>query len=204
MKKASTSRLKKLPLLLGTLLIISVAAYGTRAYFSDSAQLQGNIELSLGNVDITSTATDWTYQTVAGTNTNSEANENLSLETSVGGKIIAENVRPGDSFTREYTITNNGSLEVNIKKLDNFTTGTDGTVGVYQDGPFTITIEALEAEVILAPGDTKDIDMTITVDPEAIDNTYNAKADATGDINYIAKSYMENVITVKAVQTNVE
>lgn len=107
MKKASASRLKKLPLLLGTLLIISVAAYGTRAYFSDSAKQQANIVLELGNVEISTEDSEWVPTSngddliVSGKD---EKTKNYSFE----------NVKPGDFFTRQYTIENTGSLDTNV------------------------------------------------------------------------------------------
>lgn len=59
--KTTSKKRKKLPLLLGALLLISLVAYGTRAYFSDSATEQAGIKLELGNVKIESVSTGWEY-----------------------------------------------------------------------------------------------------------------------------------------------
>ncbi|AGY82835.1 TasA family protein [Carnobacterium inhibens] len=216
MKKESASRRKKLPLLLGALLIISVAAYGTRAYFSDSAQMQGNIELELGDVKITSTADAWKPAPMDGsTNTDKEANVNLNSSVINDGKLTGieyTNVRPGDSFTREYTITNNGSLDVNVNlnPSPDFT-GSDVEVisenNVYRDGPFTFTIEGLDLKAPILfnkDNNSKKITVVITVDPETVGNEYNKKSISYQGYNEMAKKYLGNIVEVTAVQTNVK
>ena len=204
MKKESASRRKKLPLLLGALLIISVAAYGTRAYFSDSAQMQGNIELSLGDVDITTTdESGWTYQPVSASTTNPEQNLNLSSGTKIG-EIIPNgtkltNVRPGDSFTKKYTIKNNGSLDVKLdlvaKKQNHKITAKE-----YPYGAYTITIDdILGTDTVLIPEDTKDINITIAVKEDIDNSTYNVKDTPEKTV----ANFLNEFLTVEAVQSNV-
>ncbi|MBT2731133.1 M73 family metallopeptidase [Carnobacterium sp. ISL-102] len=202
MKKTSTNnRRKKLPLLLGALLIISVAAYGTRAYFSDSATVQGDIQLSLGNVDITtSNDANWEYTPIEGMDTRAEDNLDLDSSTSDTTGQKYTNVRPGDSFTRSYTITNIGSLE---SKVNLSTTKYDLSVlenDSVDDGAFTVSIENLENEFILDAKDGEDssktFKVTIKVDLDAKDSiSYN-------NANKETVNYLEQAISVKAVQTN--
>ncbi|WP_407370929.1 TasA family protein [Carnobacterium sp.] len=204
MKKAQASRLKKLPLLLGTLLIISVAAYGTRAYFSDSAKQQGNIELSLGTVDIsTDNTTMWEYKPLTtGDNLDvTKAKNDKLVEVKQEDNVKYTNVRPGDSFVRTYSIKNTGSLDVKVNLSSANIPVQLSTVeknGEFTDGPFKITIKGLEENFLLAPDVEKTYTVAITVDP-LIGNEFNATA---LDQAKFTKDYLKEAITVKAVQTN--
>lgn len=207
MKKTSKSRMKKLPILLGTLLIISVAAYGTRAYFSDSATVQGDIALELGTVDIeTVYAQGWTPVAVAGTSVTAEVNNKLGKDES---NQVFKNVRPGDAFTKVYTLNNKGTLDV---KVNTSTYTTDFPSAGLQDGPFTITLQevtangtkALEKTYNLSQNDSKKFLATIKVDPDKVGDTYNK-----GNLNYkalnpdkTAVDYFSKQFSVTAVQTN--
>lgn len=207
MKKASASRMKKLPILLGTLLIISVAAYGTRAYFSDSAKQQANIVLELGNVDISTDKTsDWDYEPlkdIKGLDNANYYNDRLIQETKVNDKKLDadnkeftfRNVRPGDSFKRDYTIKNNGSLDAKIDVvLSNSNINIED--GVYSDDPFTVTVSGLDETSVLEAGEEEIYTVTITV-KETIGDKFNAK-----NPNEIVADYLSRNVTVKAIQEN--
>lgn len=205
MKKVSVSRLKKLPLLLGTLLIVSVAAYGTRAYFSDSATQQGDIQLSLGTVDISTDKTsEWQYTPLTtGDNLdeNNVKNEKLGESMTDKGKIYT-NVRPGDSFVRTYSIQNTGTLDVKVELSSaNIPVALSGigNNSVHPDGPFNITVNGLKDKFTLAPEQELTYTVTITVDPK-VNNTFNAAQQLNQ--NTITKNYLEQAITIKAVQMN--
>lgn len=215
MKKESTSRRKKLPLLLGALLIISVAAYGTRAYFSDSASLQGDIQLSLGDVNISTDSTkSWKYEPIAITETDLDKNDNLGATVESDGSIEDAtniiNVRPGDSFTRTYIIENTGSLDVDVN-LESANTPIPLTlienVNNQPDGPFTINIKDLEGNFVLegkkdGKVDKKEFTITITVDPTVVGNSYNLSHNDYLPGNKTTVNYLENTISVNAEQRN--
>ncbi|AEB30255.1 hypothetical protein CAR_c15970 [Carnobacterium sp. 17-4] len=188
MKKASASRMKKLPILLGTLLIISVAAYGTRAYFSDSAKQQANIVLELGNVEISTEDSEW-VPTAAGTDLNKlgkdEKTQNYSFK----------NVKPGDFFTRHYTIKNTGSLDTNVTleysgkmnptkeplKLDSLTQEQINGEHPIKGTPFIITIKDFKNKLVLKANSGEDSQTTYTVvikvdENAAADFNINTKA----------------------------
>ena len=121
MKKTSANnRRKKLPLLLGALLIISVAAYGTRAYFSDSATQQADIKLELGNLEIESVVEPvktWIYAPVDNKANNvlmgaSDVKAGMSISNAQALNIT--NVQPGDQFERTFTFKNVGTLEQKV------------------------------------------------------------------------------------------
>ncbi|MEK6189960.1 MAG: CalY family protein, partial [Carnobacterium alterfunditum] len=178
MKKTSANnRRKKLPLLLGALLVISVAAYGTRAYFSDSTKQQANIELELGNVEITTEETAWTSKS---SNTESEL---FTLENGTQKYTSLTNVKPGDAFTRKYTIKNTGSLkvEVGINYTGKYSALSDGNYDAtnkkftVKDGPFLISIAGLENNFKLAANAFTTYDITVAVDENASNELYNNK-----------------------------
>lgn len=204
MKKESASRRKKLPLLLGALLIISVAAYGTRAYFSDSATQQGNIQLSLGDVDIsTDNTSTWNYTPLEiGDNIDSTKAKNEKLNiVEKDGAMFYSNVRPGDSFTRTYSIKNNGSLDVNVQLSSAnipIPIATNGDPIKYEDGPFKISVSGLKNNFTLNPDQELTYTVVITVDT-TVGNSANMN-----QINQdkITKDYLKKAITIKAVQTN--
>ncbi|MER2002350.1 MAG: hypothetical protein ABS862_06980 [Carnobacterium inhibens] len=209
MKKESASRRKKLPLLLGALLIISVAAYGTRAYFSDSAQMQGNIQLSLGDVDIsTDGTTSWIYKPLQVTGTSLDKNDSLGATVESDGSIKnAENitsVRPGDSFTRTYSIKNNGSLDVKVKLTSKEALGQLSNYSdkvLPDDGAFTTTITGLKDEFPLKSKESKTFDVTITV-KTTVGDSFNTGSNKYEIGNKTAVNYLEKAININAEQTN--
>ncbi|WP_035052120.1 hypothetical protein [Carnobacterium pleistocenium] len=212
MKKTSVNRRKKLPLLLGALLIISVAAYGTRAYFSDSSTVQGDIQLSLGNVDIKTSDTEWAYSSIAGTNVenqvikenNGDLGETIIASNTSGNDAISyTNVRPGDSFTKTYTLENSGSLEatVNIESDFDFSILDNKS---YSDGPFSIKVNDLKDTYTLKRNESKNFTVIITVDPDLVTNEFNKGNSSFVPNNKITVDYLEKAFTINAVQTNVK
>ena len=221
MKKESASRRKKLPLLLGALLIISVAAYGTRAYFSDSTKQQANIELELGDVEISTDKTsDWKYTPLKiGNNLDAANAVNEQLDPSIksGGNIVKDtkvtNVRPGDSFTREYVIENTGSLDVKVgleysgqlvqSPLPIKLEGAEINIPniKVEDTPFLISISGLQTNFILKPKGTEKYTVTITVDEQA-NNDYNINNKKSADLDKFTSDFLKETLSIKAVQTN--
>lgn len=206
MKKESTSRRKKLPLLLGALLIISVAAYGTRAYFSDSAPQQANIELKLGNVEITTKESTWEV---------SNDTESTFSTVKKGDQEYTSftNVKPGDSFTRKYTIENTGSLDAIVELnysgkfaakdvvANSVSNSNDEYNFIVEDteGPFLISVKGISKEFQLEPTQSEEYDVTITVDPDADNKAYNKKND---NIDTVVSNFLSETITVTANQKN--
>lgn len=218
MKKTSANnRRKKLPLLLGALLIISVAAYGTRAYFSDSATEQADIQLSLGNLDIQSEVSTWKY-TSTGKNINSAL---LAGTTSVAANpdLTAGNaknitkVQPGDQFERIFEFKNVGSLE-QVVTVDN-------KVLSAADSIFKVDFKQLDKDgneltevgsaKIISGGSVK-YKMIISVKTDdSFDATHNQKnsKNITNDLIFNAlqddegtTDTIENAVTVTANQVN--
>lgn len=207
MKKESASRRKKLPLLLGALLIISVAAYGTRAYFSDSAQMQANIVLELGNVKVTADGGSWV-------STASGENELVDNGKDDNGNHLFKNVKPGDFFKRTYTIENKGSLKSNIKlkykgnymksqegvALESLPGQLKSTPHRIPDTPFIVTINGLQTEYTLEPSQQVNYDVIISVDKDAGKSFNNTNG--TVDVTELANTFLNETLVIEANQAN--
>ena len=119
---------KYYPLIVGLVLLISVAAYGTRAYFSDSTSQEAGIELTLGNVHVTGSSNEWFYNIEQGDHINHDLSvegkaEKDDTKSKIDVKAVNEkldkfvdikNARPGDSFKKTFTFTNKGTLSQNL------------------------------------------------------------------------------------------
>ncbi len=208
--------MKKLPILLGTLLIISVAAYGTRAYFSDSASQQANIELTLGDVEISTDKTkEWKYTPLlTGNNLDTAKAKNTKLgKTKSDDTMVYTNVRPGDSFTREYVIENTGSLDLKVE-LEYSGQFSDTVLPLKSVGaeisktnvkvkgtPFLISVNGLLTNFTLKPKATEKYTVTITVDEEA-NNDFNLNNKKTNDLDKFTSDFVKETLNIKAVQMN--
>lgn len=119
------------PLIVGLVLLISVAAYGTRAYFSDSTSEEANIKLTLGRIDIESNPTVWGYKPETKENTQLKNAEGKKITTNnLTEKLEVENVRPGDAFIKEFTFTNNSNLDAKVSIKQNITAAQNGIFDV--------------------------------------------------------------------------
>lgn len=189
MKKKTSQKRNKLPLLLGALLLISLAAYGTRAYFSDSATEQTGIELKLGNVQIISKSSGWTY------NKEGKAGQ-ATLHKLEGEKVSYTNVSSGDTFTKKFVFKNVGNLRAQIKigeqniveHPDANSLSNENQAYSYNEGPYAIEIisnngkfDDLVTGTSIEPGGTLEFEMKISPFTD-LDNKYNDNKDG-GDKN---------------------
>ena len=181
------------PLIVGVVLLVSVAAYGTRAYFSDSTEEQANIKLTLGNVEVKSESSEWKYEpnesaSIYNDQLQIEGNEEITNTEELGESVSIKNVRPGDSFSKTFTITNNGTLDATVEinqditselpeaykpyvvtlKLKNSSEAYEEYVG--EDIP-----NAIPANVaVLLAGEKAELELVVSA-PEAISDDYNRK-----------------------------
>ncbi|SFQ03876.1 hypothetical protein SAMN04488506_0419 [Desemzia incerta] len=193
------------PLIVGLVLLISVAAYGTRAYFSDSTSEDAGINLTLGNVDITARSGDWIYipdveneqLTASGTTSIGETikdKNNFGKEDNIAKGVVLKNARPGDAFKKTFTFENTGSLDqvLTFDSKDNKT-----------DGIFVVSWEKTgldESEsIILAPKEEFTATMTVTVDLTNAEQEYNEVTAKHVDSN----NFVGKTVEVKTKQTNV-
>lgn len=210
MKKPSASRLKKLPLLLGTLLIISVAAYGTRAYFSDSTTQQADIKLELGNVKIATMETAWVHKG----NKNDIVSSEISIDDETSYTSYT-NVKPGDSFTREYTIRNTGTLDVKVGltyknksnsnnpiNLDKLSEDQINISNQRIDGtPYSLTINGFQNNLTLVAEEGKkeneisEVKYTVTISvPTTVDK------DFVEDLDTVVSDFLDDTLIITAEQ----
>lgn len=190
------------PLIVGLVLLISVAAYGTRAYFSDSTSEDAGIDLTLGNVDITARSGDWIYipdveneqLTASGTTSIGETikdKNNFGKEDNIAKDVVLKNARPGDAFKKTFTFENTGSLNQIVKFTKNN----------ISKGLFVIKWEgdSLDDEKDLVPGGKVSATMIVTVNKDT--NSEDAQPELgnqnTDIINFVGES-----IEVTAKQTN--
>lgn len=202
---------KALPLLLAGVLLLSAGAYGTRAFFTDSADQEVGIQLTLGDLSIKSEETViWSYAPELGTvrdrwdiNDQLTYHDGTSIKTvaydsaksvyPLASNITVNNVRPGDAFVREFTFTNDGSLTQRIKIND--TVLKDKVVAPYS---VSLVGEVDGANVvngfILEKG--KSVKYTIKIAVlSSVGNTFN-------NTDQIALKYFEDKLTITAEQPN--
>lgn len=192
------------PLIVGLVLLISVAAYGTRAYFSDSTSEDAGIDLTLGDVKIGSKGLSWAYKAEIGNENNELKNNDKKVDTpnDMGNQINITDARPGDTFEKVFEFKNTGSLEQVV------TFATDKN----ESSIFKVKwneIENTNNEVVLdetknfklSPGKEVSLKMTVSVnlnshEEQHGDNSVNT--DKVTNLNTLVKESIE----VKAVQTN--
>ncbi|WHZ31995.1 hypothetical protein QNK01_11180 [Desemzia incerta] len=196
---------KYYPLIVGLVLLISVAAYGTRAYFSDSTKEDAGIDLTLGNVDVTSSSESWMYATesknnnmsVKGAEKESDTKSTVKVETNKQELlkfVDITNTRPGDSFSKKFTFKNTGSLDqvLTFDSKDNKT-----------DGIFVVSWEKTGLDenesIILPPKEEFTATMTVTVDLTNAEQEYNEVTAKHVDSN----NFVGKTVEVKTKQTNV-
>lgn len=151
MKNPKMNKRNKLPLLLGILLLISAAAYGTRAYFTDSATEQANIKLNLGTLSIKSNSENWNYN-----------NADKDQVSAVKDGNSYSNVSSGDTFTKHFSFKNEGSLNAYVKITQNLIQLSDkkdieqklkDKIYAYKDTTFTYLKEPYKIEIKFADPD---------------------------------------------------
>ncbi|MFL2100880.1 hypothetical protein [Desemzia sp. FAM 23989] len=187
---------KYFPLIIGLLLLLSVAAYGTRAYFSDSTSQEAGIELTLGDVDVEGTPGTWKYNQF---NTE-EHNDKIVIvgaETEpdfadLGTEVTIKNARPGDSFSKVFTFKNTGTLDQKLA----FTTTNNN-----KDSIFDVTWNGTSDEVV-KPGNSVQVEMIVTVSIDG--NHQHGVTDSanTSDLKSTLNKLVSETVEVNAVQTN--
>lgn len=96
---------KTVAFMLAATLLVGGTFMGTKAFFTDSATASNDLVITMGNVDLLVEEGPWKNE-----NKSTEAGQSKNAE----GNIF-KNVKPNDSFIKEVTIKNNGSLKQVIK-----------------------------------------------------------------------------------------
>lgn len=192
--KMKNNKKKSLPLLLLALLMISVGAYGTRAYFSDSKEQTGDIQIELGSVNVEFTSEKWIY---TGNNPDIEVNKaKIAPNSQIELKSTVNNARPGDTFTRKFTLKNTGTLTQKVVIQNTFNTDDKRyNLTVNPTGTPIVTNPPKFHELTLAPGQKAEAVLTFTVSKEL-------KQTSLVEANANTIDFLQEVINVNATQTN--
>lgn len=105
---------KIMGLLLAGTIFVGATAYGSNAWFTDTATTDANISITMGNLDIEldELPEDEQWWIKEGTTTETdEENGDYEFE---NGTDYFSNVRPGDTFTRTIPVVNEGTLKAKV------------------------------------------------------------------------------------------
>lgn len=176
------------PLIVGLVLLISVAAYGTRAYFSDSTKQDAGIELQLGKVKVTGDPGNWNYNNT-GKNDNQLRDKTGKL---LSGKNLSPtetltNVKPGDSFSKIFTFTNESSLITTFNFTEDILEAEKGIFDIKYEvvakdeagNPHSIKFEDLKKNNSLQLQGNESAEVTMILEVQSTDdekymNTFNS------------------------------
>lgn len=204
-------------LLAGTLMVGAVGSY---AWFSDKAEVDSGIKLTMGtlDVDVKEISDGWDIV--------DETSEIINKKSTKHFK----NVRPGDSFQREFVIANSGTLKqkVSVKLNPEIARKVVATIGDQAvlfddlfnlkfelgelelpmksnaDGTFEFELDSLytEAEDSDKVTSAADLKVTLEVDKDAMDNRFNHDGNKFVEIFDFLKDKSVPLVLVEAEQVN--
>lgn len=184
------------PLIVGLVLLVSVAAYGTRAFFTDSTKEDAGIELQLGNIDIESKAGNWIYNSTGQQdNQLKDENDKVLIGKEFSASESFTNVKPGDSFSKTFTFKNTSSL----KSVFSF----EETVSAAVKKPFDVnyTVEdKYKTAHVLNGEESVDVTMIINIPTDTDVNKFNSGNEKDFLANSNIMDLMSKSITVKLEQ----
>ncbi len=204
-------------LLAGTLMVGAVGSY---AWFSDQEKVNSGIKLTMGtlDVDVKEISDGWDIV--------DETSEIINKKSTKHFK----NVRPGDSFQREFVIANSGTLKqkVSVKLNPEIARKVVATIGDQAvlfddlfnlkfelgelelpmksnaDGTFEFELDSLytEAEDSDKITSAADLKVTLEVDKDAMDNRFNHDGNKFVEIFDFLKDKSVPLVLVEAEQVN--
>lgn len=174
-----------LALLIAAAVTTGMGGFGTVAYLSDKAQVNDQISITMGTLDVEANWYDGWKQT---------ANETSKVtESTINGSSIT-NVKPGEEFYRDVVIKNIGSLNASTEIILN---------EIYNNENLTVTCRLLTDKVniitvdpnktfkgILSPGVECKLRLKIKINSNVEENTVSEILNAT----------TEEIFTVTAKQ----
>ena len=204
-------------LLAGTLMVGAVVSY---AWFSDKAEVDSGIKLTMGTLDVD------VKEISDGWNIVDETSEIINKKSTKHFK----NVRPGDSFQREFVIANSGTLKqkVSVKlnpEVARKVVTTIGDQAVLFDDLFNLKFELGELELPMKINENEtfefeldslyteaedsdkvtsaaDLKVTLEVDKDAMDNRFNHDGNKFVEIFDFLKDKSVPLVLVEAEQVN--
>ncbi len=204
-------------LLAGTLMVGAVGSY---AWFSDKAEVDSGIKLTMGTLDVD------VKEISDGWNIVDETSEIINKKSTKHFK----NVRPGDSFQREFVIANSGTLKqkVSVKlnpEVARKVVTTISDQAVLFDDLFNLKFELGELELPMKINENEtfefeldslyteaedsdkvtsaaDLKVTLEVDKDAMDNRFNHDGNKFVEIFDFLKDKSVPLVLVEAEQVN--
>ena len=204
-------------LLAGTLMVGAVGSY---AWFSDKAEVDSGIKLTMGTLDVDVKEISDVWNIV------DETSEIINKKSTKHFK----NVRPGDSFQREFVIANSGTLKqkVSVKlnpEVARKVVTTIGDQAVLFDDLFNLKFELGELELPMKINENEtfefeldslyteaedsdkvtsaaDLKVTLEVDKDAMDNRFNHDGNKFVEIFDFLKDKSVPLVLVEAEQVN--
>ena len=204
-------------LLAGTLMVGAVGSY---AWCSDKAEVDSGIKLTMGTLDVD------VKEISDGWNIVDETSEIINKKSTKHFK----NVRPGDSFQREFVIANSGTLKqkVSVKlnpEVARKVVTTIGDQAVLFDDLFNLKFELGELELPMKINENEtfefeldslyteaedsdkvtsaaDLKVTLEVDKDAMDNRFNHDGNKFVEIFDFLKDKSVPLVLVEAEQVN--
>lgn len=209
-------------LLAGTLMVGAVGSY---AWFSDKAEVDSGIKLTMGtlDVDVKEISDGWDIV--------DETSEIINKKSTKHFK----NVRPGDSFQREFVIANSGTLKqkVSVKLNPEIARKVVATIGDQAvlfddlfnlkfelgelelpmksnaDGTFEFELDSLYLDSLYTEAEDSDkitsaadLKVTLEVDKDAMDNRFNHDGNKFVEIFDFLKDKSVPLVLVEAEQVN--
>ncbi len=193
---------KTIAYMLAATLLVGGTFVGTKAWFTASGTVDSGLVVTTGSMGLSVTEEDnWTIVTPDGDRTEI---------TNQGAKNNFENVKPGDDFEKQVTITNTGSLNQVL-------TVTGGNINNNLNKNFTVSFKTQNNEEIenitdfigtnLAPSDSKTFKIVVeTVENEMSSDDADITNDGENGLDDEAREFnlkgVMGQITINAKQTN--
>lgn len=91
---------KIIALLMAAAITTGMGGFGTLAYFTDTEVVKNDVNITMGTLDVVTTEGEWQVASA----------KNEAQKTIVRNDLVVENVKPGDVFYKDITVTNAGTL----------------------------------------------------------------------------------------------
>lgn len=204
-------------LLAGTLIVGAVGSY---AWFSDNSEVNSDIKLTMGTLDVkvTEDGDGWKIVDKTSEIINKDATKHF------------KNVRPGDSFQRNFYISNTGTLKQNVtvklnpeiankvvakyngkkikfNELFNLTFDLDESPLSEEKGSevkFMLDSVYTEEEGINPSTSAKNMTVNLEINKEAMDNRFNHEGNKFVQVFDFLKDKSVPLVIVEAEQVNKE
>ena len=179
---------------LAATLLVGGTFAGTKALFSDEAKVTGELSISTGDVDITTTGVENDWKIVR----NGDENNGPSKE------VTFDNLKVGDEITKQITVKNSGTLKaiVDLEANSQAFKKLNLPKGIEYSATFAgekITDEGYSKK-IMQPGETQTIELKLNVN--GVDNDkHNAKGALNSDKNETRVFDLKDTYSLKAIQT---